>query len=135
MGFVKLVVFLSVLVYALGLFAGDYSDPNHPSCPRIIDSETSDSASVQGADASSGEGYSCDGSTDESWGPLPAKISGSTIIVDFSSKGGPSDLTGVYSNNGITWEDGNTWTKNEKSAKKPLKSSRSHAKSFRSKAK
>ena len=34
-----------------------------------------------------------------------------TIIVDFSSKGGPADLHGVWNNDevGITWSDGNTW--------------------------
>ena len=59
-------------------------------------------ASVSGADAAGGEGASCDGSTDTKWGPLPATTTfgapgvytylEKTILVDFSSKGGPSDL-------------------------------------------
>lgn len=36
-----------------------------------------------------------------------------TIFVDFSPKGGPKDLLGVYNEdlNGIKWPDGNLWTK------------------------
>ena len=36
-----------------------------------------------------------------------------TIFVDFSPKGGPKDLLGVYTEelNGIKWPDGNLWTK------------------------
>jgi hypothetical protein len=35
------------------------------------------------------------------------------ILVDFSPKGGPVDILGVYDqrDNGIHWPDGNTWTK------------------------
>ena len=36
------------------------------------------------------------------------------LVTDFSSKGGPSDLHGVYTPRSpfgyITWEDGNVWT-------------------------
>ena len=33
------------------------------------------------------------------------------FVIDFSPKGGPSDLEGVYQNGLITWSDGNVWTK------------------------
>jgi hypothetical protein len=38
-----------------------------------------------------------------------------TIFVDFSPKGGPSDLLGVYNDKmaGIKWPDGNMWTKKD----------------------
>ena len=55
--------------------AGAYSDPNHPSCKRIIGiSSTSGSFSVFGTDAAGGEGVPCDGETDIAWGPLPGSI-------------------------------------------------------------
>jgi hypothetical protein len=95
------------------IFDGMYADPNHPICERTILSTTSESGNVMGSDAARGEGYACDGVTDLPWGPLPAKITGSDIIVDFSSKGGPANLHGTYdtSYGGIKWEDGNVWTK------------------------
>lgn len=94
-------------------FAGKYSDPNHPGCARVINLETKVSARVYGADAAGGEGATCDGQTDTQWGPLPAKINGLEIVVDFSSKGGPSDLGGKYDEvkEAINWQDGNSWTK------------------------
>jgi len=33
------------------------------------------------------------------------------FTVDFSSKGGPKNLVGEYSNGKITWPDGNAWTR------------------------
>lgn len=94
-------------------FAGQYSDPNHPGCARSIRFETKTSAMVFGADAAGGEGVACDGQTDTKWGPLPAKLNGIEIVVDFSSKGGPSDLAGKYDevSAAINWQDGNAWTK------------------------
>lgn len=52
----------------------------------------------------------------EPWGPLPAVLADNTIVVDFSSKGGPSDLSGTYTaesanSAGIDWADGNRWPK------------------------
>jgi hypothetical protein len=51
---------------------------------------------VFGTDASGGEGVPCDGTTDIPWGPLNATLDGENIVVDFSPKGGPSDLSGVF---------------------------------------
>ncbi len=108
----KLTVLFFFLFAAVcsSLFAGKYSDPNHPNCLRVVDSETKNSAKVFGADAASGQ-VTCDGKTDVNWGPLPATINGIEIIVDFSSKGGPSDITGKYDNEKIVWADGNAWVK------------------------
>ena len=47
---------------------------------------------------------------------VPGVVSngGKTIVVDFSPKGGPKDIKGVWNDkNGIDWADGNTWTKVE----------------------
>lgn len=110
-------LFITLLVVfaatASALFSGSYSDPNHPGCARVIVFETDSSAKVFGADAAGGEGATCDGATDVRWGPLPAVVSGSAISVDFSSKGGPSDLSGNYNDDtvAIDWADGNSWPK------------------------
>jgi hypothetical protein len=76
--------------------------------------------SVSGADAADGEGAACDGKTDDTWGPLEGTFRYIThngevtkqIIVDFSSKGGPKDLTGIWNEHSkkIEWQDGNHWT-------------------------
>mmetsp|Transcript_19497 Transcript_19497/g.33097 ORF Transcript_19497/g.33097 Transcript_19497/m.33097 type:complete len:218 (-) Transcript_19497:150-803(-) len=108
-----LVLIAVVLPMTLGLFSGKYADPNHPSCARTILFETETSAKIFGADAAAGEGQPCDGITDVRWGPLPAVVDGFTISADFSSKGGPSDLTGKFNEakHEIDWEDGNAWEK------------------------
>merc|ERR1712127_477080 len=77
------------------MFAGKYSDPNHPNCPRTIESVSAHKALVSGSDPAPGHS-SCNGRNDEAWGPLDAQINGDEIVVDFSPKGGPSDLTGHY---------------------------------------
>jgi hypothetical protein len=106
-------IFLVSAAVSNSLFAGEYSDPNHPSCLRVIGLETSVSAQVYGADAADGEGESCDGVTDVKWGPLPAIINGLNITVDFSSKGGPNDIAGQFNEviQQIEWADGNAWKK------------------------
>ena len=95
------------------LFTGKYSDPNHPSCARNVVRSGFTTAKVYGADAAGGEGVACDGTTDIKWGPLPGTINGINIVVDFSSKGGPSNLAGSYNTakNEIDWSDGNAWKK------------------------
>jgi hypothetical protein len=108
------IALLAVVAAKPAIFSGKYSDPNHPGCAREIGLETATSAKVFGADAAGGEGgVPCDGTTDVKWGPLPATIDGFGIVVDFSSKGGPSDLSGKYYYQGsqIKWQDGNAWTK------------------------
>ena len=112
--FVALVVSVCSSFSAEDLFfTGKYSDPNHPGCARTVVRNSISSGQVYGADAAGGEGVACDGTTDVKWGPLPAAIDGFQIVVDFSSKGGPSNLNGTYSfaQKAIVWQDGNAWTK------------------------
>jgi hypothetical protein len=40
---------------------------------------------------------------------LTGRVSGKNIYVDFSPKGGPRNLKGVWDGNGIKWPDGNKW--------------------------
>ena len=114
--FLFTVFFLAFLNITTAIIDGSYSDPNHPSCARVIQVESLRKLNVYGADAAGGEGVSCDGTTDVKWGPLPGYTAANRVVVDFSSKGGPSDLTGKYQTSPdgkeqIVWKDGNAWTK------------------------
>ena len=84
------------------IFVGLYNDPKHPDCLRKIIIEN-DSITVIGSD-------NVDGTNE--W-KLDAKENDSGILVDFSPKGGPKDLLGVYddTNGGIRWPDNNLWNK------------------------
>jgi hypothetical protein len=90
-------------------FAGSYSDPFHTNCQRVIVVPTPTTAILYGTDGNP----SCpaDGSG-KSW-ELTGTIDGSNIYVDFTPKGGPRDLKGVFdttSSPGIKWPDGNKWS-------------------------
>ena len=101
-------------------FAGSYSDPKHPNCKRVIEVVASSSAAgdkqvlLSGTDGT--PGCPADGSGKE-WSLQGRIVDGSKILVDFSPKGGPSDITGQFfqgklgDSSGINWPDGNTWTK------------------------
>ncbi|KAJ1440535.1 hypothetical protein B484DRAFT_443413, partial [Ochromonadaceae sp. CCMP2298] len=101
---------------AKSVLNGDYSDPNHPSCQRTVEAQSQFLAVIKGADAAGGEGASCDGTTDVAW-EVPAVLDALVIVANFSSKGGPENLTGKYGDVGaygaheIRWEDGNVWPK------------------------
>mmetsp|Transcript_18016 Transcript_18016/g.36099 ORF Transcript_18016/g.36099 Transcript_18016/m.36099 type:complete len:296 (-) Transcript_18016:43-930(-) len=93
------------------VFEGDYSDPNHPGCPRNINvSSDGMTGYVTGADGDEG---SPDCANAVAWGPLDASINGDSIKIDFSPKGGPSDLTAEYDykDGGVLFSDGNLWSK------------------------
>ena len=96
-------------------FSGQYSDPNHPHCLREIVVVDRTTVQVKGTDGNPG----CspvDGSGGTPW-ELTGKINGDSILVDFSPKGGPKDLMGVYDGatapESIKWPDGNSWTLKE----------------------
>eukprot|EP00793_Prasinoderma_coloniale_P000070 PRCOL_00005578-RA len=89
-------------------FDGNYTDPNHPGCPRTVCYER---GVVTGADGDPG----CEGGAALTWWSVPivrASRDGA-IVVDFSSKGGPKDLKGEFGQlqhvSGIRWQDGNFW--------------------------
>merc|ERR1719163_2109318 len=104
-------------------FTGDYVDPMHPGCKRSIKvtGNAMDSAgrkSRKPAAVNKGtdneDGGACENGEGESW-RLMATLSEdqSTIKVDFSPKGGPKDVVGKWSDNGIVFPDGNKWSKVE----------------------
>jgi hypothetical protein len=89
-------------------FAGSYADPNHPNCLRVI-SVSGVEAILTGTDGN--PGCPPDGSG-EAW-RLMGKVDGNSIFVDFSPKGGPPGLKGIWDDSapaGIKWPDGNKWT-------------------------
>lgn len=101
------------------VFNGEYDDPKHPGCLRSIkvggapllpDGRRSrkPQALVAGVDKA------CEGPPDiNSVWKLVGSVSedGETIFIDFSPKGGPKDLLGVWDGDGIKFPDGNKWTK------------------------
>ena len=87
------------------LFLFVTSDPNHPNCLREITS-LGTTATLAGTDGN--PGCPVDGSG-RKW-ELTGKIDNKDIYVDFSPKGGPKDLKGVFDGSGIKWPDGNKWS-------------------------
>ncbi|GMI44818.1 hypothetical protein TrCOL_g4310 [Triparma columacea] len=95
------------------VFDGSYSDPNHPGCGRTVEVASNGvDAAVYGEDGDEG---SPDCANPVQWGPLAASVNGNNIKIDFSPKGGPSDLTAEYDSedDGILFSDGNLWSKIE----------------------
>ena len=95
------------IVFKEKAMQGNYSDPNHPGCPRALVVYDEQTGEMYGND-------DCE-TLQDPWGPLPVTISDYSIVCDFSSKGGPSDLAGTYADGDaglgtITWADGNVWT-------------------------
>ena len=83
-------------------FAGHFADPNHPGCPRSI-SANATAATVSGEDEDK-----------QPWTVRASVASNTTaglatILVDFSPKGGPEALEGLWSGASITWADGSSW--------------------------
>jgi hypothetical protein len=102
-------------------FAGSYADPFHPNCQRTIVVQdkgklpAAAAVTLRGTDGNpgcppdgSGAPWTLAGTADAATGSL---------LVDFSPKGGPADLRGVWEEGeaggspGIRWPDGNKWTK------------------------
>ena len=91
---------------------GSYADPNHPNCLRIIaDVKDSSSSDIVLTGTDGNPGCPPDGAG-KTW-KLVGKVEGSNVFVDFSPKGGPKDLKGVFdaSSQAIKWPDGNSWAR------------------------
>lgn len=88
---------------------GSYLDPDQPYCGRVITSKGRNALSVSVTDGN--PGCPPDGSG-KKW-TLMGKVRGSNLVVDFTPKGGPRNVKGIYNENGrsIKWDDGNIWTK------------------------
>ena len=96
-------------------FAGTYSDPNHPGacCLRVVIVKDG-VATITSRD-----------SIDESVWSLSAALDAADpthLVIDFSPKGGPEDLSCELTADGdILFEDGNTWTRTSGAAPKAMR--------------
>ena len=80
--------------------AGVYTDPMHPGCTRKVTLIGTNKVLVEGADE------------DKKAYKLKGTYEGKTVVIDFSPKGGPKDVTATYSiAKGLTFADGNVWSK------------------------
>ena len=92
--------------------AGSYSDPNHPNCQRLIAAKDGSISEFTLTGTDGNPGCSPGGIGDKTF-QLVGKIdSESNVFVDFTPKGGPKDLKGLFDANkrAIQWPDGNVWT-------------------------
>jgi len=91
---------------------GNFDDPNHPGCKRQISIVFGEVVQIDGAD---GEPGCKKGSGRQNRWKLKAKLPSpeGPLLVDFSPKGGPSDVKGEWKDGGIVFPDGNKWTKIE----------------------
>jgi hypothetical protein len=91
-------------------FSGSYADPFHPNCLREVQVVSPNKADVTGTDGT--PGCPPDGSG-RKWA-LTGLIDDDSILIDFTPKGGPKDLKGVWEPSpvaGIRFPDGNLWSK------------------------
>jgi hypothetical protein len=91
-------------------FSGSYADPFHPNCLREVQVVSPSLADVTGTDGT--PGCPPDGSG-RKWS-LTGKIVDDSILIDFTPKGGPKNLKGVWESSpvaGIRFPDGNLWSK------------------------
>jgi hypothetical protein len=93
-------------------YKGVYFDPKHPDGYRVL-------MAVKGSDNKATMTLSDGvpkGSTDEpkTYREIPVRVANGEFVFDLSFKGGPNDIKAKLSpdKQSITFEDGNTWTKN-----------------------
>jgi hypothetical protein len=104
-------------------FNGDFDDPNHPGClrqvkvvgaPLGINGKRSPYPVIEvvGYDGK-GDGSMCsDRPTRADLWKIQGKMKNNNeAVIDFSPKGGPSNLLATWDSNGIVFPDGNKWTK------------------------
>ena len=87
----------AVTAEQLAALTGTYSDPHHPGCLRSITMEGT-TAHISGSDETLPDVWEVTGEA------------GDDLVVDFSSKGGPTEMHATWTTEGvITWSDGNYW--------------------------
>jgi len=104
-------------------FTGDYDDPNHPGCLRqvkVVGAPLGGNGvrsnlpviEITGWDGDDGGVCKTRPKNREVLWQIPGRIkSTDTAVIDFSLKGGPSDLLAKYENGAIVFPDGNKWKK------------------------
>jgi len=104
-------------------FTGDYDDPNHPGCLRqvkVVGAPLKADGTrprypimeITGYDGNGSDKVCTERPTRADLWKIQGKIKSNTeALIDFSPKGGPSDLVGTWDGEGIVFPDGNKWTK------------------------
>ena len=106
-------------------FTGDYDDPNHPNCLRQVKvvgaplradgtRPVQPVIEVVGYDGNGVDKVCTERPTRADLWKIQGTVKSNTeALIDFSAKGGPSNLLGKYEDGGIVFPDGNKWTKVE----------------------
>ena len=91
---------------------GAYSDPNHPNCQRLITAKDGSTSEFTLTGTDGNPGCSPDGIGDKKFQLVGRIDNESNVYVDFSPKGGPKDLKGIFDDKtrAIQWPDGNMWS-------------------------
>ncbi len=80
---------------------GIYSDPNHPDGYRIVRTSSGGNVMITLQDGPSGPVVELVG----------IRASNGDILIDFSPKGGPKDLSASFKDDKLVFPDGNAWPK------------------------
>jgi len=88
-----------------GGFQGFYTDPGHPKGYRVVRLTGKGKAVVELQDDPKGEVLNIAAKVVEKKGE------DTKILIDFSVKGGPKDVTAVYKDGNLVFPDGNKWPK------------------------
>ncbi len=104
-------------------FTGEYDDPNHPGCLRSVKvvgaplrgdgtRPANPIIEIAGYDGNGSSNVCTERPTRGDLWKIQGKVKSNTVAsIDFSPKGGPSNLTGEWDGSGIVFPDGNKWTK------------------------
>ncbi|CAJ1378814.1 unnamed protein product [Effrenium voratum] len=88
--------------------AGEYDDPDYPGCKRRI--LTLNNGEVQVNMKDPDRGRSCKGKQQVKF-VLPGKSSGDQVTIDFSDRGGPSNVVAKFDGTNLVFSDGTSWTR------------------------
>ena len=80
---------------------GTYLDPHHPDGYRVITLVSTTRFIITGKDQPA----------DEPWHVTGQILDGQLLVINFSAKGGPANITARVANNSIVFNDGNIWKK------------------------
>mmetsp|Transcript_50329 Transcript_50329/g.93061 ORF Transcript_50329/g.93061 Transcript_50329/m.93061 type:complete len:183 (-) Transcript_50329:57-605(-) len=95
------------------LWSGSYIDPMHEGCMRRI-TKDGDGFVIIGTSAADGSKDCKEKAPVKRWelkGTVPFNPFADEMIIDFSPKGGPAEVTATLTKSGITFPDGNKWKK------------------------
>mmetsp|Transcript_125070 Transcript_125070/g.365293 ORF Transcript_125070/g.365293 Transcript_125070/m.365293 type:complete len:188 (+) Transcript_125070:51-614(+) len=96
-------------------WSGRYDDPKFPGCERRI-TKDGDIFIISGTTSTDGSKKCEEGKPTKRWSITAAQPEGSfgpsdTLNVDFSNKGGPTNVEAKWAGDGIMFPGGNKWTK------------------------